>query len=169
MGGVRGAAPALSAILAVACVGGSDPPAVDDVPEGVLLAQNVMEKGLETVSGHSSAVLGFLRPDPRTSRGEGIIREFARDEFGLSEADTELLLRRLRENRTGPVGSGEFTPVPQGETILRDLGVENPWLSTAEIQRLSQIEIRVPGQADRRAEGNDCRGPVSLAGMGRMD
>lgn len=155
MGGVRGVAAALLAILVVACVGGTDPPAIDDVPEDVLLAQDVMEKGLETVSGHSSTVIGFLRPDPRTSRGEGIIREFARDEFGLSEADTELLLRRMRENRKGPVGSGEFTPIPHGETILRDLGGDNPGLSTAEIQRLSEIEIRVPGEADQKADGND--------------
>ena len=149
-----GAAAALLAIMAATCVGGTDPSGIDDVPQDVLLAQETMEKGLETVAGHSSTVIGFLRPDPRTPQGEWIIREFARDEFGLSEADTDLLVRRMKENRRGALGSDEFVPILQGETLLRDRGGDNLGLSAGEIERLRKIEIRVPGEANQEAQGN---------------
>ena len=140
---------ALPAALVLACAEGSGLPEATAVPESVLLAQEVMERGLETVSGHNGTLLGFHRPDPRTSRGERIVRDLARDEFGLSEADTELLLRRMKEDRTGPLGSGEFMPIaiPHGEPVFegRHMG-----LSDAEAERLSKMEIRVPGEAGEK-------------------
>ena len=140
---------ALPAALVLACAEGSGPREATAVPEGVLLAQEVMERGLETASGHNGAFVGFYRPDPRTPRGERIIRDLARDEFGLSEADTELLVRRMKEDRTGPLGSGEFVPVaiPHGEPVFegRHMG-----LSAAEAERLSKMEIRVPGEAGEK-------------------
>lgn len=146
---------ALLAIMVATCVGGTDPAGIDDVPQDVLLAQETMEKGLETVAAHSSTVIGYLRPDPRTPQGERIIREFARDEFGLSEADTDLLVRRMKENRRGALGSDEFIPILQGETLLRDKGGDNLGLSAGEIERLREIEVRVPGEASPEAQRNE--------------
>ena len=135
--------------LVPACVDGTGPREATAVPESVLLAQEVMERGLETASGHNGAFLGFYRPDPRTPRGERIVRDLARDELGLSEADTELLLRRMKEDRTGPLGSGEFVPVaiPHGEPVFEGRHVG---LSDAEAERLSRMEIRVPGEAEEK-------------------
>lgn len=62
---------------------------------------------------------GVYIPDPRTPIGEDMIRRTARSE-GLSESDTELLLRLIEGDRTGPPGRGEHIYDYQRTGEIRD-------------------------------------------------
>ena len=108
----------LVASVAIACADGNAPVGIgDDVPEDVLQVQERLEVGVpRTTIGHFFGADGRLgtirsegiyRPDPSTPKGEKYIREWVREVLG--PADTELLLRRMRQNRQNVPGGHGFT------------------------------------------------------------